>query len=616
MRRLVLLGLMGLSTTACTEEPIVVEPNVTEQPLCPELVVQGGLEDVTSAMAVGTAASALRGDTPASDANGRQRVLVRFRKQTGVRAAAMSRQREQKVQRLGASMKYHWPSMDLMALSLTPEEQAQLAQDPDVASIKPDRVVHALGTSPLLPVSSLLAAPGTTTGNPSEYTWAVKMVQANALWDFNNDGVLDPGAPNGSGIKVCIVDSGIDKNHPELAAAIVGGKDFVDDDEDPEDKDANGKWGGGHGTHVAGTIAAQLGSAGNVNPNDDTLSPQGMVGVAPGASLLIARVLDERGDGRTSDVIAAVKWCKEQGAKIASLSLGSPNPDEDEQAVFAALWDEGRGMLSVAASGNAGETATPDSKVYPAAYPSVLAVGAVTSTEKHPKFSQGGDHLSLVAPGQSVYSTYPGGQSPYAELTAGGKFYTSSVLDFVPFETHEGTLIDCGLGNSMRSCPGATCEGFVAYVDRGDIKFADKVKNVRSQGARAVIIGNNDPADDEALAFTLGSRASWPPVTSIPTTAVPFIRAQFGQTVRLGVKGSDYAYSTGTSMATPHVSGVAALVWSSRPSLTAGQVRDILEKSARDLVDSGEPTSVEGKDPIFGYGLVQAQKAVEEAKKY
>jgi subtilisin family serine protease len=463
-------------------------------------------------------------------------------------------------------------------------------------------------------VSSLLAAPGATSGNPSEYTWAVKMVQAHKVWDDNDDGVLDTGAPNGSGIKVCVVDSGIDKNHPELAPAIVGGRDFVDLDAEPEDKDSSGKWGGGHGTHVAGTIAAQLGSAGNVNPNDKELSPQGMVGVAPGASLLIARVLDERGDGRTSDVIAAVKWCQEQGAKIASLSLGSSSPDEDEQAVFADLLS--KGMLSVAASGNAGETATPDSKVYPAAYPSVLAVGALTSTGKHPKFSQGGDHLSLVAPGQSVYSTYPRGQAAYAELTAGGKFYTSGVLDYVPFETYEGPLIDCGLGNGMRSCPGATCEGFVAYVDRGDIKFADKVKNVRSQGARAVIIGNNDPADDDALAFTLGSRASWPPVTSIATTVVPFIRAQFGQNVRLGIKGSDYSYSTGTSMATPHVSGVAALVWSARPSLTPAQVREILEKSAMDLVDSAEPTSVEGKDPIFGYGLVQAKKAVDLAKTY
>jgi subtilisin family serine protease len=607
------VGLLGLSTTACTEEPIVVEPDVTEQPLCPDLVVQDH-PDSTSAMSVGTAAFALRSGTPAPDANGRQRVLVRFRKQTGVRAAAASRQREDKVRRLGASMKYHWPSMDLMALSLTPEEQAQLASDPDVASVKPDRVVHALGGSPLLPVSSLLAAPGATTGNPSEYTWAVKMVQANAVWDANNDGVLDSGAPSGSGIKVCVIDSGIDKNHPELAAAIVGGRDFVDLDGDPEDKDSAGKWGGGHGTHVAGTIAAQLGSAGNVNPNDEELSPHGMVGVAPGASLLIARVLNERGDGRTSDVIAAIKWCQEQGAKIASLSLGSPNPDEDEQAVFADLLS--KGMLSIAASGNAGETATPESKVYPAAYPSVLAVGALTSTEKHPKFSQGGEHLSLVAPGQAVYSTYPGGQSAYAELTAGGRFYKSGVLDFVPFETYEGTLIDCGLGDGLRSCPGATCDGFVAYVDRGDIKFADKVKNVRSQGARAVIIGNNDPKDDEALAFTLGGRASWPPVTSIATDVVPLIRARFGENVRLGIKGSDYAFSTGTSMATPHVSGVAALVWSVRPSFTPAQVRDILEKSARDLVDSAEPTSVEGKDPIFGYGLVQAKAAVELAKTY
>ena len=125
--------------------------------------------------------------------------------------------------------------------------------------------MHALGLTPGSLVPALLAAP-VASGSTSEYTWGVKATQANAVWDANNDGVLDTGAPTGEGITVCVIDSGIDPQHAELKAAYALGKDFIDGDDNPEDKDAAGAWGGGHGTHVAGTIAAQLGSAGRSTP--------------------------------------------------------------------------------------------------------------------------------------------------------------------------------------------------------------------------------------------------------------------------------------------------------------------------------------------------------------
>lgn len=602
MRRLVLLGLLGMGVNGCLLDPTDGGTEPQETPLCPDLVVEDFSRTSERTQALRTTSSALSATPEAS-----QPMLVRFRKQTGVRSAAMLRQREDKVRKLGARLKYNWSSLDTMALSLTPEEQAQLAQDRDILSITPDRPVHALGLSPRVVVPALLGAPAAS----SEYTWSVRMTQANEVWDANNDGVLDTGAPNGSGKSVCVVDSGIDPEHPELKAAYFKGKDYIDGDDSPEDKDSKGEWGGGHGTHVAGAIVAQLGSGGQVDVNDTSLSPNGMVGLAPGAKLLVARVLDERGDGRTSDVIEAVRWCRDNGANVISLSLGSSQPDPVEEQVFQELWDAG--VLSIAASGNGGEIATPESKIYPAAYSTVIAVGAVDDKMEHPKFSQGGDHLSLVAPGVNTYSTFPRGRSPFASLEAGGTFYVSSAFDYVPYEEYEGKLIDCGLGIGMRSCPGATCGGFVAYVDRGDIKFHDKVKNVRSQGARAVIVGNNDPADDDALGFTLGNPASWPPVTAIPTTTVPAMRAQFGNNVRVGIRGGDYAFSTGTSMATPHVSAVAALVWSANPSLTNADVRRILESTALNLTDPAVPEGENGKDIAFGYGLVQAKAAVEKA---
>jgi len=610
MRRLVLLGLLGLGVSACKEEPVEV---VEEQPLCPERVLEFSVPNLLAQRA--TTASALS-STPAPATDGRQRVLVRFRKPSALSlaaSAAVPRLREDKVLKLGARVKYHWPESDLMALSLSPEERARLAQDPEVLSISEDRKVYALGMSPLEPVRALFQGqlgerqPLNTQGNPTEYTWAVRAVQAEKVWDPDGDGVIQPGAITGQGIKVCVIDSGIDPAHPEILAAYGGGWDYIDKDNNPEDGDKDG-WGGGHGTHVAGTIVAQPGSGGAVDPNDKTLSPQGMVGVAPGATLLVARVLDKDGRGDTSDVIEALKWCRGQGAQIASLSLGSAEPSEEERAVFQEAWD--KGMLTIAASGNGGALATEETKTYPAAYPSVLAVGAVNAKLEHPEFSQGGDFLSLVAPGVSIYSTFPRGVSPYAELTAGDTFLASSALEFSPTTGgYEGKLLDCGLGDGLRSCPGATCDGFVAYVDRGHITFGQKVKNVVSQGARAVIIGNNDPEDDEALGFTLGSRNFWPPTTAVATTTVPLIRDRIGSSVKLNLKGHDYAFSSGTSMATPHVTGVAALVWSARPQLTNAKVRDILERSARRLGDATNPKDVR----FFAKGLVQAKAAVDLA---
>jgi serine protease len=601
MRRLVLLGLLGLGVGACKPEPIEEQ----EPPLCPELV-----EERVPSKALGVTTDALRSGSSALESDG-QRVLVRFRKPSGrtVSSAAVARQREDKVQRLGARVKYRWPKLDTLALSLSPEAQARLAQDPEVLSIHPDRPVHALGRSALAPVAALLGMAPNPSGSTQEYTWAVQMVQAPQVWDANGDGVLDTGAPTGEGIKVCVIDSGIDPDHPELKLAYGGGKAFIDGDEQPYDRDPEGKWGGGHGTHVAGTIAAQLGSSGRVDPNDRRVNGSGMVGVAPGATLLVARVLDYKGDGNTSDVIAALAWCQEKGAKIASLSLGSPEPSDPEKEAFAAAWSNG--LLAIAASGNSGESAPPESKIYPAAYENVVAVGAVDKDELHPGFSQGGEHLGLVAPGVGIYSTFIQGRSPYAELYVGGTFHTSSVLEFAPLKEYEGRLIDCGLGNGLRSCPGAVCEGFVAYVDRGDITFAQKVRNVRSQGAFAVVIGNNDPEDDETLGFTLGGAGVWPPTTAVATTTAPLIRAQVGSNVRVSIKGGDYSFSTGTSMATPHVSGVAALVWSARPDLTNADVRQVLLDSAKDLSDPSDPTV--GKDNLFGYGLVQAKAAVDKA---
>lgn len=592
MKRWVWLGLVGL-LAACKEEELPPDPGPgpVVNPDCTSASGQALPTDEFSSLFT----AALDAEEPQA-ADGRESFLIRYRQNVWTRAAQAA---EEAVTRAGGRVTARWARLGGVAARLTPEERAALAQNPDVLTIERDRPVHAFGRQ----------GPVSTTGTVGEYTEGLKLVQAPLVWDANNDGTLDAAAPNGSGIKVCVIDSGWDNRQPELVAAYAGGKDFVDDDDEPLDFEKNtGQWGGGHGTHTASTIVAQLGAHGVANPSED---PNGVVGVAPGVELYVARVLNTRGNGSTADIISAVEWCTQQGAKILSLSLGSPDPSSLEEAAFRAAVQAG--VLPVAATGNSG-TGDPNTEPgvsYPAAYDGVLAVGAVNFKSEHPTFSQVGPEVALVAPGVDVLSAVILGSDSYSQVEVGGSTFESRSLSFAPVGEYLGKMLTCGLGDSRSACgEEASCDGFVAYVDRGGLDaegngltFAKKVTFMRRAGAKAVIIGNNDPSDGIG-SFTLGSEGNWVPTASVSFADGSALKALKGQSAKVKLVGVDYARLSGTSMATPHVSGVAALVWSARPSLTADQVRDVLQRSAKDL---GTP----GRDITFGYGLVQAKAALD-----
>ncbi|NNB89183.1 S8 family serine peptidase [Corallococcus exiguus] len=583
------LGLSGLVASGCGSdpEPIDVLPQV-----CP------GTSEVSLPKP---------GVSPLSTDTAPDGVIITYKPKVTASALAASADIAAAVEREGGTVKRRIPNMNVVSARLSPEAISALKLHPDVLSVTPNRRVRALGLPTPPPLASWQGA-YSTQGSVGEYTEGLKLIQAPQVWDANNDGVIDPGAPTGEGVKVCVIDSGWDSKHPELKAAFVMGKDFVDDDDDPSDQSVSQgvvTVGGGHGTHVSATILAQFGagSGARVAPGEE---PNGVVGVAPGASLLVARVLDTDGGGRTDDVIAAVDWCHSQGARVASLSLGAPDPSETEQLMFEKVWENGNGMLSVAASGNDGKRGI----AYPAAYlPSVMAVGAVDLQGEYAPFSQFGQELSVVGPGVNVLSATVLGAASLSSVTAASAPVTSSPLTYTAQGTYTGRLVNCGLGADRAACgETATCDGFVAYVDRGDLFFEEKARNVIQAGARAVIIGNN-VADDAEGTFTLGSSNShWVPTVSVSMATGASLKKLLGQDVTVSITGLDYQRESGTSMATPHVSGVAALVFSARPDLSAAHVRAVLEKTAKD--DKTTP----GKDEKYGYGLVQAAKAVELAR--
>ena len=387
------------------------------------------------------------------------RALIAFDKPVGPSEQAL-------VRAAGGKIKYSYSIVDAIAAILPSGAIEGLSRNPHVTAIDLDDTVYAVDAE-------------------LDNSWGVKRIGAGAAHtDYAN---------KGSGVKIGIIDSGINYFHPDLNDNYRGGYDFYYYDNDPMDVN-------GHGTHVAGTACAE--------DNDN-----GVVGVAPQCDLYSLRVLNEDGVGYWSDIIAAVEWSTGaamqiknvftgeilavQGIKmdVINLSLGK---DRNPGTIVKQAFDNGeaKDVVIVAAAGNSGTLSGKGKNViYPAKFASVIAVGATDSGDKRASFSSTGPEVELAAPGVSVYSTWN--------------------------------------DNTSYSNPQPVCDAF----------------------------------------------------------------------------GNCYKYGSGTSMASPHVAGVAALVIATGVNDTNNnkrindEVRKVMNDTAQDLGSAG-------RDFQFGYGLVSAAAAV------
>ena len=193
--------------------------------------------------------------------------------------------------------------------------------------------------------------------------------------------------------KVCIIDTGYNLGHPDLP----GTNDGVTGQ---ANNSAVGNWyndGNGHGTHVAGTIAAY----------DNN---EGVVGVYPGVDMHIVKIFNDNGQWTyASDLIDAITQCQDAGSNVVNMSLGGGSSSTTERNAMQSFTDAG--MLLVAAAGNDGNSA----KSYPASYDAVMSVAAVDSNENRASYSQYNDQVEIAAPGSAVQSTYP--TNTYASLS-------------------------------------------------------------------------------------------------------------------------------------------------------------------------------------------------------
>ncbi len=409
--------------------------------------------------------------------------------------------------------------------------------------------------------------------------WGIMAVKAPYAWNKS---------ARGAGARVLVLDTGIDLNHPSLKANFERGQDFTGQSTGDDFTDVVG-----HGTHVAGTIAGELNST-------------GFTGVAPLARVLAGRVCSDQGCSNIA-IAQGINWGIEQNVDVISMSLGGAWSTPAERTAVAQA--DAAGITVVAASGNSG---TPRVS-YPAALPTVIAVGAVDSTLKKADFSQWGPELAIVAPGVAVNSSVPmgSGRESSVQITVGDKTapVTSTTFqgakEVLTPETAE--LVDVGLGKPEEFAK-VSVAGKFALAARGEIKFSEKVDNAIKAGAAGIVIYNNAPGLIQGALTEDGSVLPVAVFMVEQTVGQQISKALTAGTVvkaTLQTIATDYSKFDGTSMATPHVSGVVALMKAANKKLTPAQVKAIIKSTASPL---GPNTANE-----YGAGMIDAEAAVNAA---
>lgn len=232
---------------------------------------------------------------------------------------------------------------------------------------------------------SAVKAPAFENGLP----WGVQQIKAPQAW----------GITTGHRVKVGVIDTGVDFHHPDLRHSLLRGINLLNRSKLPYDDN-------GHGTHIAGTIAAAN-------------SMHGMIGVAPRALIAPVKAFDHNGSAFVSDIILGIEWCVRNGMDVINMSFGMKNRSK---ALLSAVTNAyNSGVIIVASSGNDGKLRSVD---YPARYPQTISVGATNRMRRVAPFSNRGAHIDIYAPGEKITSAWLRGN--YNEMS-GTSMATSHV---------------------------------------------------------------------------------------------------------------------------------------------------------------------------------------------
>ncbi len=429
--------------------------------------------------------------------------------------------------------------------------------------------------------------------------WALPKIQAPAAWEVTR------GSPE---IIIAVIDTGIDLLHPDLAGNIwinqaelngVSGEDddgngYIDDiygwdfggdiygaeNNDPSDQS-------GHGTHIAGIIGAK---------GDNGI---GVAGISWDTRIMALKVqADGRFDMDNWAILKALDYAVGNGARVVNCSFGGESYSRPEYDAYQDLRNSG--ILAVCAAGNEGLDLDADTKNYPASY-DLDNIIAVTGSDRYdnlaPSSNYGVENVDLMAPAYYIYSTIPTAGVDYIDASVTAILdsfnipYPAASLEYAGITAQEGitaTAYFCGLGGDSSDFP-QEVNGGIALIERGgDIFFSTKAANAQEAGAVGVIIYNNE----EEGAFdnwTLQAPGGWIPVVGISREHGEELKMLAPVTLTIVNSFNDdpvhYSTMQGTSMAAPHVSGLAGLLLSADPHVTYTELKSAILKGVDKIPD-------------------------------
>ncbi|MEG0471951.1 MAG: S8 family serine peptidase, partial [Solibacillus sp.] len=508
-----------------------------------------------------------------------------------------------------------------------------------ITLVEPDTIVHASQEKPL-------KTKPTSSSNP------LKDKQVDAMMNTSNsflgiEKLWNEGL-EGQGIKVAVLDTGIDADHPEFAGIYKGGKNFIpnsstytknraDDDASetspverpanvPEFNERGSSFYTSHGTHVAGTIAA-------IGANE-----YGIKGIAPKVDLYAYRVLGAYGSGATSGIVKAIDTAVIEKMDVINLSLGGGANTETDSGSFAINNAMMAGTISVIATGNSGPNRGTMGT------PSTARLGIAVGNTTNPEVLHNGQVNVAVG-------SYNLTKQLQLMGTTFGKDLATQLQGAFEIVAVPGN-------GEAKDYTGIDVNGKVALITRGGIAFVDKIAHAKEQGAVATIIhnfagGSNAPNPSGTF---LGDSFAFLPTYDMSQTDGEAIRAalkegsgtitfgNFGSTQTAGDEVNDlssrgpstpnfdikpdvsapgtnimstipmykadfpdvnydeaYNRKTGTSMATPHIAGIAALVKQANPSWNAFDVKVALSNTAKVLDKTKYDVFAQGAGRVDAY---------------